>query len=197
MRNFLLLIVLLTSQLALALNVTMSAKAEGGDRPTIVGKTNLPNGTELLVEMARSATGYTGQTKVVVQNGIFRAGPFSQGGQGLNSGAYALEILMPIPTMQSDDVVKVIGKQGKNLNGPLVGRSKTFGENIVKYKATIKIGETSNREADIASKNKANADQETTRLKSCQDGCNMSKAMAVSRNEVFSYNSCYSSCTSK
>src|SRR5687767_3086828 len=111
-----------------ALNVTMTAKTEGGERPTIVGTTNLPDGIELMVTIRRKESSYMAQDKVRVKAGAFRAGPFSQKGAGLNPGTYALEVSSPGARLQPPQTWPVIGNDGAKLQGPLVKKSPYGGE---------------------------------------------------------------------
>ncbi|PWB82136.1 MAG: hypothetical protein C3F08_00415 [Candidatus Methylomirabilota bacterium] len=66
-----------------AFKATMSAKVEAADKPVVIGTTNLPEGTELMVTVKRSESGYMAQDKTRVSNGGFRVGPFSQGGRSV------------------------------------------------------------------------------------------------------------------
>jgi len=54
---------------ALAFNVAISVKLEGGSKPTVVGTTNLPDGMELMVTLSRSASSYMARAKTKVASG--------------------------------------------------------------------------------------------------------------------------------
>jgi len=115
-----------------ALKVSMSAKVEGGDKPVVVGATNLPDGTELMVTIRRTESGYTAQDKTRVAKGAFGAGPFSQKGGPLNPGVYTIEVSSPLASLQPPFVRSVIGREGSNLEGPLAKQLK-FGGKVVEY----------------------------------------------------------------
>jgi hypothetical protein len=123
-----------------AIVVTMDVSVSGGGRPSIAGTTNLPDGTRLMTMLqrpympdasARQARGLPacepdcvpvpGPTdQVVVKNGHFEDGPFTDKGAGLPRGRYVLEIYMPA-TLQPKNVVDRIGARGEHLSGPLMG----------------------------------------------------------------------------
>ena len=106
---WLLLTVATSSQ---ALNVTLAAKAEGGEKPTVIGVTNLPDGTELIVELSRKQSAYLAQSKAAVRGGSFQAGPFSQNGSALNPGTYTLEVSMSLAAFQPPSNWPTIGNDG-------------------------------------------------------------------------------------
>src|SRR6185503_18110705 len=63
-------------------------------RPRIVGETNLPDKTELLVTVSGKSTNFTAQDKTSVQAGRFQAGPFGSS-TGLHPGQYTVDVVMP------------------------------------------------------------------------------------------------------
>ena len=63
----------------------MSARLEGDEMPLVVGATNLPDGTALIVTLQRKESRYMAQAKTGVTSGAFRAGPFSQEGRASES----------------------------------------------------------------------------------------------------------------
>lgn len=188
------LVFLLAANSASALDVTISAKAEGGGKPTVVGTTSLPDGTDLMIELSRSASSYAAQDKAKVNGGYFRAGPFSQKGNDLNPGVYVLRVTMPITAVQPTAVQQVIGSEGSNLKGSLVKRSG-FGGKVVEYKNSFKVGNgTASASADISAQRQSQIDKHDWLLQSCKDLCNLSQAQALKRNETFSSDRCFSSC---
>ena len=52
---------------AQALNVSLSAKTEGGSKPIVTGVTNLPDGTDLMITISRTESQYMAQDKVKVK----------------------------------------------------------------------------------------------------------------------------------
>lgn len=97
-------------------------REDAGRRPTVVGETNLPNGTEGIASIQSKTTKKEGSDKFTVQGGRFEAGPFSDGGQGLTPGSYTLDVTIAIAQVQPAQVKAVIGQNGENLQGPLVDR---------------------------------------------------------------------------
>jgi hypothetical protein len=184
---------------AFAFKVTMSTNTEGGDKPAVIGVTNLPDGTELMVTVKRSESGYMAQSKVRVSNGSFRAGPFSQKAAPLIPGTYTVEISTPIAAVQSPSVRSVIGRDGSNLEGPLAKQStfggKTLGGKVVEYQTAFTVGGgKSSADADRAAKAQANQEKHEWWLKSCKDNCGLVEGVARSRGERFDWDTCYTKC---
>lgn len=159
------LAMLSASTYCFALTPTMSAIVETPNQPVISGRTNLPDGTSLLITISRAASGYSAQTKVKVVKGAFRSERFSQRGADLNDGKYELEIMMPISQVQIPTVRAVIGKEGENLSGPLVSRGN-LGK-IVEYKSKFQAGRAANMKADHA----ARANEKIQRDQWVNDSC--------------------------
>jgi hypothetical protein len=179
---------------ASALTVTLTAKAEEGDKPAIIGTTNLPDGIRLMVSLLRKESQYSAQDKATVRGGAFRAGPFSQKGVGLNPGTYTLTVSMPIANVQPPPTWSVIGKDGANLKGPLVKESQ-FGGKIVEYKAVFKIGGAQpSAEMDKSARKQSDKDRHTWWLQSCKDICKMTQNLSRQRNEPFDLDRCYYEC---
>jgi hypothetical protein len=125
--------------------VAIETSVSGGARPLITGMTNLPDGTQLYIWLKkpwlpnakeRLAVGLAAcgddcfplQTKVpggglgvVVTNGQFSDGPFTDKGAVLRPGTYVLEVSFDFATLQSSSVRAIIGQLGENMTGPLVG----------------------------------------------------------------------------
>jgi hypothetical protein len=179
---------------ALAINVVLTAKADNPEHPVIVGKTNLPDGTELMVTISRKASSFMAQDKTRVMKGEFRAGPFSQNGSALNPGTYAIEISSPIASVQPASVQTVIGQGGSNLGGPLAKRSE-FGGKVIEYKTTFQVGGGKNSASlDQVSRQQERENRHEWWLQSCRDTCNLTKGYATQRGESFDWNRCYSKC---
>lgn len=98
---------------ALALEPVLHLDVEPPSRPVVVGKTNLPDDTSLLVSISREAVDFLAQDKVKVSGGKFRTAQFSQKGSDLNPGTYKVEITMPFAGLQSPTVQAVIGRRGE------------------------------------------------------------------------------------
>jgi hypothetical protein len=111
-------------------SITLEVTPLPDNRVRLSGKANLPPGTELLFSVTeKGVKGSRGQAKgVVSEQGDFcieALGPKS----GLQEGRYVAAVLMPIPAAQSEEVKQVIGKEGENLEGPLV-RKTTLGVTV-------------------------------------------------------------------
>lgn len=177
-----------------AFTVTISAKVEGDGRPTVIGATNLPDGTELMVTIRRPESRYMAQDKARTSNGAFRAGPFSQKGGSLNPGVYTVEISSPIAAVQPPAVRSVIGHEGANLQGPLAKRS-TFGGKVVEYQMSFTVGGGNvSSDRDRATRSQADKDKHEWWLKSCKSNCNLVQGVARNRGEPFEWDRCYAKC---
>ena len=84
---------------------------------TFLIKTNLPDETELSLKL--SGRGYLAQGKAFVSEGEAISERFTNQGEQL-VGDYSLEVLMPIPNVQTDYVKHFIGKNGEYLTGPYI-----------------------------------------------------------------------------
>ncbi len=103
------------------LNVTIEESIEEKDGKIRFNiKTNLPNTTELMVSVSESNGDYKGQTKAIVTNGEAQTEWFSNKGEPLKNGDYYLLIAMSMPSTQSEEVQKIVGKNGEYLEGDLV-----------------------------------------------------------------------------
>lgn len=188
------LVLMLIPSVACALNVTVRAKAEGGDRPVIVGVTNLPDGIELMITIRRKESSYMAQNKARVKDEAFRAGPFSQRGAGLNPGTYTIEVSSPLASLQPPHTWPTIGNDGAKLQGPLVKKSP-YGGKVVEYKSSFTIGGgKSSPEQDRAARAQAEKDQHEWWLRSCKDNCNLVQRVAQKRGEAFNWDRCYYKC---
>jgi hypothetical protein len=187
----LILIVVFSVSEALALNVTMSAKIEGGDKPFVLGKTNLPDGTDIMISIVRKESSYGGQSKVKVTHGEFRTGPLSQKGGVFNSGVYTLKITVPFAPTQPSSVQAIIGSHGEKLQGSLVKKG-ALGK-FVKYCSTFKIGGTVSNEKDEMSRQQDKKDRHEWWLKSCKDICVTAQVQSGDTTN-FDWDHCYNKC---
>ena len=143
------------------------AAAQGNPlKPIIVGKTNLPTGTKLIVALERDASDYKAQAEAVVGlTGCFNAGPFTQSGAEINPGEYTIDVLMPVSSGQPIAVQQIIGHSGENISGPLVRKFEHFGK-LVEYKASLKVG-VADAQKDTQAKQKveSEAKEEQSKLR--------------------------------
>ena len=156
----------------------MSAHLEGGAQPAIVGETNLPEGTELMVSLSRRASSYLGQDKTTVSGGVFRAGPFSQKGTDLNPGKYTVEIGTPLAALQPPSVQKVIGSDGRKMVGPLAKVSE-FGGKVVKYITKVQVAGNADAGLDATARKSEKQDLAAWKAKNEKPSCRTKAELAI------------------
>lgn len=93
------------------------------------GTTNLPTGTNIMVSLSDLYRGKKYQDKVVVRDGIFKAGPFGAS-SGLGDSKYYYEVAVPI--VQPPQAVSILGKDNINMRGALVFESELGGKTAKK-----------------------------------------------------------------
>ena len=148
--------------------VKFAATVQGDLRkPMIGGRTNLPVGTKLFINLERKASAYKAQSDATVgSDGCFSGGPFTQSGEPINPGDYAVEVLMPLSSGQPQSVQNVIGDRGQNIAGPLVksfpAQSRHSLGKIAEYRTSFTAG-TADARADAEAQQKA-TDGEKKRL---------------------------------
>ena len=173
--------------------VTLSARLEGGAKPAVVGITNLPDGTLLMVTLSRKQSSYSAQDKATVSGGSFRAGPFSQQGADLNPGKYTINIGSPLTALQPASVQAAFGDSGSNLKGPLAEPSP-FGGTVVDYSTQAAITGSADGGLDAAARDKAKQDLHQWFIDSCDDRCRIVKGVAVKQGKTFDQDACYQQC---
>ena len=194
LRSIFVAVLILASAHASAFTVVMNAKAEGGDKPTIVGTTNLPDGSYLMITVSRKESKFIVQDKVTVNGGTFRAGPFSGGGAALNPSTYSVEIATPLPSLQPPPTWPIIGNDGENMQGPLVKKSK-YGGKIVEYATTFKVGAGKpSAEKDSAARTQSDKDMHEWWLNNCKSNCNFVQSNARQRGDSYDWDRCYYKC---
>ncbi len=128
--------------------VMINADFEATANPegSFVIKTNLPDETELLLSL--SGRGYLAQSKAKVKDGVAVSERFTNNGDQL-IGDFTLEILMPIPEVQTDYVKHFIGNNGEYLTGPYV--KGTLGSDIVEKEVKVSFAlNTGNSEKTVS-----------------------------------------------
>jgi hypothetical protein len=105
-----------------------------------VGKTNLPDGMELMINISNKS-GYSAQSKQTVQEGSFKSGQFTNKGYPLKSGKYSIEIITPTASVQSENVKRIIGDNGINLVGDLIKHDNDWGNQLV-FQEQFTVSET-------------------------------------------------------
>lgn len=105
------------------------------------GKTNLPDGTSLMISFKNDSINYWAQDKVTVSGGNFETSWFSDGSRPasrLASGTYVLIVSTPYVAVMDSSVKSILGERGENLTGKYV----VFGEsggNRVEYSQQVSI----------------------------------------------------------
>jgi len=111
-----------------------------GEKATVFGKTNLPDGLDLSVSVDDKTPGIlTGQSHATVRNGEFSAGPFGPDA-GLPNGIYIAEVIMPFPSVQSDAVRAIIGQKGEKLAGKLIVKDSILNEPSLEKQVEFFVG---------------------------------------------------------
>jgi hypothetical protein len=154
-----------------AFPVTVTASTQGDPaKPTVVGTTNLPSGTKLLVSIIRKDRGYNAQAQSVVDaNGAFTAGPFSDKGTSFAPGKYQIQVLMPVSAGQPSPVTSVIGSRGENISGPYVRNGPGGLGKIVEFTTVFTVKGAASKSDDAKAKKKAQADEQAYFERSCYE----------------------------
>ena len=131
---------LIASSVAAAdpIEATIMATADGPSaNPAIIGTTNLPDGTTLIIIVESRENKFLELDKVTVQNGHFQSQQFSRDGHPLHAGTYSVNVQMPVKLVQPESVTAIIGSGGANLTGSLV-RTETNGV-TVNYESSFTV----------------------------------------------------------
>ena len=123
---------LIASSVAAAdpIEVTFTVTTDGHSaNPAIIGMTNLPEGTALIIIVESAENKYLELDKVAVQSGHFQSQKFSRDGHPLLPGTYSVNVNMPVKLVQPESVSAIIGSSGANLTGSLV-RKETNGVSV-------------------------------------------------------------------
>jgi hypothetical protein len=157
---------LLINGAAKALDADIRAKADGGNTPFVLGVTNLPDETRLMVGLRRKEANYFAQAQTTVGAGQFKTERFTALGKPLPPGNYELGITMPLARVQPAGVRTVIGEEGERLTGRLVDKSR-FGITL-KVVSTVNIGGAPSDAADAAARRDDNVAMEKWRRENCE-----------------------------
>ncbi|EPY03904.1 hypothetical protein PAALTS15_27394 [Paenibacillus alvei TS-15] len=118
------------------INVELSVNENvAAGKVSLTGITNLPDGTGLMITVSNE-NGFRAQSSAVVISNEFMTEEFSNNGQALESGAYNVDVTMPIASVQPDAVKKIIGENSENLKGDLVkegdlGKTVNYSKSII------------------------------------------------------------------
>lgn len=108
-----------------ALDVVIKVIVTREGMPWVLGTTNLPDGSILLVSVSRQEAAYSVQRTAVVSNRRFTAGPFSQKGGAIPPGDYDVEVVFGTAKSQPSAVREVVGESIEKITGSLIKESST------------------------------------------------------------------------
>ena len=114
--------------------------------PAIIGTTNLPDGTALLITIESRENQYLEQGKVIVQSGGFNLQIARD--KRLPAGTYTVNVLLRSGSVQPENVRAIIGHDGRQLTGPLV-REETNGVSASYSSSFTVTGHVSRSEEDL------------------------------------------------
>ncbi len=149
-------------------------------RPTIHGRTNLPDGAELLVGLSRPESAYFGQAKVTVRDGQFATERFSQNGNPLNPGRYKVEVSMSLAALQPETVRAVIGEHGEKMSGSWVTPSP-FGPSDKVFTSTDykQLGGVADPALDASAKAQSLVELREWEIRNCRSNPDMINALVL------------------
>lgn len=131
----------------------------------IEGRTNLPDGTEIMLDVRRPPI--TGGDKAIVLNGQFASDILPKDGKPIPNGSYEVEVSTPFADVQPESVKSQVGPDYRALTGPLLVKSE-FGGRIVDYSAKVHIGGAVGPKADQAARKAAYHWHENFAERSCR-----------------------------
>lgn len=137
-------------------------------RPQVVGVTNLPDGTILMVSLSREEIGFAAGSKAFVSGGHFNHPAFTKDGGPLPPGNYSLSVGTPNADLQPPSVRQAVGKDYSNYTGSLVTDPYGFGPSV-DFEGTHKVpGKMSAKELK-AEQQRRLAEMEEWARTSCAD----------------------------
>lgn len=110
-------------------------------KPSFRLKTNLPDGTKVMVALVDGSNRRGDLT--VVSNGVIETAAFSNFGDDLQQGDYRLEISTPVA--QPPEILAIVGERGENYRGSLVNEIDFFGSpaRAIEAQAVVTVEESS------------------------------------------------------
>lgn len=106
---------------AYAGNVQLMAKLNGSPRPSIVGTTNLPDGTkvatDLVCPLMYCSEFWAADSEAVVHGGVFISRPFSHNGEALPAGLYVINVT--VYADQDPNLIPKLADLGWNRLAPM------------------------------------------------------------------------------
>lgn len=130
----------------------------------LLGVTNLPDGTELMLSVSRASV--SASQKVSVSGGRFTQDLYPNDGKPIPPGAYEVEVMTPLGDLQPDPVKVQLGSDYEALTGPLLVKDE-FGR-VVEYKSKVQLDGPPDATADRAARRKAYRDHVAFSEQTCR-----------------------------
>lgn len=80
------------TQYTIDIEVEFNKPYGGETHMTIVGKTDLPDGEEVLISLVSEENDYIASSKDIVKDGIYMSEPFSKQGESIPKGEYIITV---------------------------------------------------------------------------------------------------------
>jgi hypothetical protein len=195
MRTILLAIFLfITAPFAQALDVTMGATILGDDHPYVLGSTNLPAGTKLLIQLRLKDNGgeYRAFSDAFVgDTGKFRSERFANSRFGLKPATYTISVTLGHLSFQPSAVREVLGQSGNHMRGPLIVGQPFRTE--LRYMTDVKVAKS----ASAIQAEKDGPTRPQSLLKSCTASCDAARTIALAKGDGFGYAQCTRKCSAQ
>ena len=114
--------------------------------PQIIGYSNLPNETQIMVSLNRDDIDYSSETSTIVSDGKFETAIFNADGLKLPPGKYTVNISLWEPASQAEKVKKIIGNKGENLKGKHT--RKILSGRTIDYSTRLALGSGPSKEVE-------------------------------------------------
>lgn len=174
------------------LEVALSIALEGKDTPRVIGTTNLPDGTLLMVSLRRPESAYAGEQEVAVRGGKFRSKEFSYKGAPLTPGRYYVDVISPLAHLQPALVRELMGAKGENLAGPVT--QAMYGARAVSVTRTLPLQGAEDPEGDTMRRKIALQDKKRWLIDSCKTICGVRSRSAIETSDAFDMPGCQRQC---
>lgn len=170
--------------ITMPIDVTMELTIQRGNKPVVLGRTNLPSGARLVITLSQNQTVIAAPASV--SDGQFRAGPFAQDGLPLRPGLYRVDVQSVPASQQPWPARDIFGANGHNLRG--LNTRLSSDERRVSMSRTLIIGETQ------PSSTKAASTKPAKQTDACKNSCTTKRQKAKERDGVFDLNACNVRC---
>lgn len=131
----------------LPVTISTSVSLRSDRRLMVEGETNLPDRAQVQVVVERELSRVRWQSRTVVNDGQFSAGPFGSG-SGLPDGGYIVRVQLSEASVQPESVQKRIGNKGEYLAGELISQSRHGLGQVATYSRRFLVGDEPRRTRD-------------------------------------------------